>query len=68
MCEIKFYTGKFMVDKKYYQALLDRQTILTSKLSKKEMVHNILIETFDITKNKYSSIFNNIITLNDLFD
>ncbi len=67
MCEIKFYTGKFAVDKNYYQTLLERQTILASKLSKKQVVHNVLITGMDVVKNQYISIFNNIITFNDLF-
>ncbi len=68
MCEIKFYSGKFKVDKDYYQTLLDRQTLLASKLSKKEVVHNVLITTIDIVKNQYSNIFNYVITLDDLFN
>ena len=68
MCEIKFYSGKFKVDKNYYQTILERQTLLTGKLSKKEVVHNVLITTFDVDKNQYSNIFNNIITIDDLFD
>lgn len=68
MCEIKFYSGKFKVDKSYYETILERQTLLASKLSKKEVVHNVLITTFDVSRNEYSNIFNNVITLDDLFD
>ena len=68
MCEIKFYSGKFKVEKNYYQTILERQTLLTSKLSKKEVVHNVLITTFDVDKNQYSNVFNNVITLDDLFE
>lgn len=68
MCEIKFYSGKFRVDKDYYQMLLERQTLLASKLSRKEVVHNVLITTFDAVKNQYSNIFNHVITLDDLFE
>ena len=68
MCEIKFYSGKFNINKNYYQTILERQTILASMLSKKEVVHNVLITTFNTTKNQYTSVFNNIITLDDLFE
>ena len=68
MCEIKFYSGKFNIDKNYYQTILERQTVLASMLSKKEVVHNVLITSFDTTKNQYTSVFNNIITLDDLFE
>lgn len=68
MCEIKFYSGKFRVDKDYYQTIIERQTLLASKLSRKEVVHNVLITTFDVVKNQYSNIFNHVITLDDLFE
>ncbi len=68
MCEIKFYSGKFIVDKDYYQTILERQTLLASKLSRKEVVHNVLITTFDVVKNQYSNVFNHVITLDDLFE
>ena len=68
MCEIKFYSGKFNINKNYYQTILDRQTTLASMLSKKEVVHNVLITTFKTTNSQYNSVFNNIITLDDLFE
>ena len=67
MCEIKFYSGEFTVNKSYYNTLLQRQEALAKEVSWKMVVHNTLITTNGLKKNEYSGIFTNTITLNDLF-
>lgn len=67
MCEIKFYNTEFSVSKDYYHVLLNRQNILSQNISPKYAVHNTLITTFGLVKNEYSSIFNNVVLLDDLF-
>lgn len=67
MCEIKYYSGEFKVNKEYYLKLLKRQTILGENVSPKIAVHNTLITTFGLLQNEYSGVFTNVITLDDLF-
>ena len=67
LCEIKYYSDAFSVDKKYYQTLLHRQELLSKELPPKATVHNTLITTFGLNYNEYSGIFTNVITMNDLF-
>ena len=67
MCEIKYYSGDFSVNKDYYKVLLRRQAILTEKVSAKTTIHSTLITTFGLTQNEYSNIFTNVIVLDDLF-
>lgn len=67
MCEIKYYSGPFKVDKEYYAKILGRQTILSEKVSSKTSIHSTLITTFGLTDNEYSSAFVNTVTLEDLF-
>ncbi len=67
MCEIKYYSTDFVVNKEYYKHLLRRQTILSEYLSAKEIVHNTLITTFGLHQNEYSGLFTNVIVLDDLF-
>lgn len=67
MCEIKYYSGPFKVDKEYYAKILGRQTILSEKVSSKTSIHSTLITTFGLTDNGYSSAFVNTVTLEDLF-
>jgi len=67
MCEIKYYSDNFTVDKDYYRHLLHRQQLLAQKVSPKISVRGTLITTFGLSKNEYSGIFTNVITLEDLF-
>lgn len=67
MCEIKYYSGEFKVDKAYYTKILGRQTMLANHISPKMSVHSTLITTFGLAKNEYSSAFTNVIVLDDLF-
>ena len=67
MCEIKFYSGDFVVSREYYRTLLQRREILEAALSPKTTVHSTLITTFALARNEYSSAFTNVVTLDDLF-
>ena len=67
MCEIKYYSGPYKVDKDYYAKLLRRQSVLMEKVSPKVSIHSTLITTFGLVDNEYSGAFVNTITLNDLF-
>ena len=67
MCEIKYYSGEFKVNKDYYVKILKRQTILAETVSPKIAVHSTLITTFGLTQNEYSGAFSNVIVLDDLF-
>lgn len=67
MCEIKFYNDVFIVDRNYYMSLIRRQNLLGPYLKQGMSIHNTLITTYGIEKNKYSDIFTNVLTLDDLF-
>lgn len=67
LCEMKFYGEKFTVDKAYYHKMNYREKILTEKVSRKNIVHSILVTTYGLTYNEYSGIFQHVITLDDLF-
>ncbi|MBQ7568717.1 ATP-binding protein [bacterium] len=67
MCEIKFYSGDFIVNKDYYRTLLSRQEMLSQHVSRKISVHSTLITTFGLKRNEYSGAFTNVVTLDDLF-
>ena len=68
MCELKFYSGEFEVDRDYYRILLERENILSKELSPKVSVRSTLITTFGLRKNEYGSIFTNVILMDDLFE
>ncbi len=67
LCELKFYSNPFTVDKEYFFKINNRTKLLSEKISKKYVIKNTLISTFGVTKNNYYSVFSNVLTLDDLF-
>ncbi len=67
LCEIKFYSDEFTVDKDYFLKVNRRTNQIMEKVSKKYAVRNVLISTYGLKKNEYSSVFTTSITLDDLF-
>lgn len=67
MCELKYYGDDFSVSGSYYRTLLHRQELLAAEISPRYAIHSTLITTFGLVHNEYSSIFSNVITLDDLF-
>ena len=68
MCELKFYSGEFDVDNKYYKTLMTRESLLQKEVSPKTAIRSTLVTTFGLKKNEYSSVFSNVILMDDLFD
>ena len=67
MCEMKFYSAEFKVDKKYHGVLINRQELLEREIPSKSVIHNVLITTKGLKYNEYSGFFDNVITLDELF-
>lgn len=67
MCELKFYSTKYKVNKDYYLKIMERTNLLIEKISKKKVVQNTLITTYGLDSNEYSNVFNNVITTDELF-
>ncbi len=67
MCEIKFFSKEFTVEKSYHSTLVERQSLISSLIPKKSIVHSTLITTYGLTYNEYLGDFVNTITLSDLF-
>lgn len=68
MCEMKFSSDDYEVDLDYHKKLEARKKILREKISKKAVVHNVLVTTYGLAHKGYYSDFVNIITLDDLFN
>lgn len=67
MCEVKFYSDEFAVNKEYHFTLVRRKNLLLEKVSKKMAVHSILITTYGLKHNEYYNDFIQTITLDELF-
>ncbi len=67
MCEMKFYSDEFEVDKDYHLVLERRKKLLREKISKKATIHNTLITTFGLKKTGYFGDFVSVLTIDELF-
>ena len=54
--------------KKYHAVLINRQELLEREISSRSVIHNVLITTKGLKYNEYSGFFDNVITLDELFD
>ncbi len=54
-----------MVD---YLILLNRENLLKKEVSPKVVIRNTLVTTFGLKRNEYSSVFSNVILLDNLFE
>ncbi len=67
MCEIKFTSEAFAVDKKYCQIILSRPERKREIVSPRMSIRSTLITTFGLVRNEYSGAFTNVVTMDDLF-
>ncbi len=67
LCEMKFYGEDFSVNKAYYQIMNQRQKQLAEQIGRNGVIHATLITTYGLKYNEYSGIFQQIVTMDDLF-
>jgi hypothetical protein len=67
LCEIKFYSGEFTIDKDYSLKLRDKITTFKSTIKTRKSIVPTMITTFGVKHNIYSGIIQQEATLNDLF-
>ena len=67
MCELKFYSRDFVVDKDYHNVLANRQGLLEETIPRGMIVHSTLVTTYGLKYNEYSGDFDSVITMEDLF-
>ena len=67
MCEVKFSSDEFSVNKDYHFTIIRRTNMLREKVSKKAAIYSTLITTYGLKYNEYSSDFVSVVTLDDLF-
>lgn len=67
LCEIKFYNKPFSINKNYKENLLHKYDSLQQVVDASKSIHLTLISSYGLKKNKYSSMIQEEVTLNDLF-
>lgn len=67
VCEMKFYDGDYVVKKKDHDDIERRVRAFRAANEIRQAIHPVLVITYGLAKNQYSSIFQNVVTLKDLF-
>lgn len=68
LCEMKFTTQPYVIDKDYHEVLLRRIEILRNYLKdNNKSIHLTFITSKGVKPNMYSGIIQNEVTLDDLF-
>lgn len=68
LCEMKFISKTFSIDKKYDQVLRERIANVTDMLKRTQTVHLTFITTFGTTHNEYSGQIQKSVTIDSLFE
>jgi DNA-binding MarR family transcriptional regulator len=67
LCEMKYANTKFMITKQYEENLRNKITSFRTETKTRKAVHLLMLTTFGLQKNKYFSIVQKDIMLDDLF-
>jgi len=67
LCEVKYSAGEYAISKDEFLKLSNRSEAFRRESGTKKGIFLTLITTYGLSKNSYSEIANNIITLSDLF-
>lgn len=68
ICEVKFSTGEFVIDKKYFSELENKLTVFGSQSKTKKTLFLTMISTYGVKNNEYKSrIVQNEVTMHSLF-
>lgn len=67
VCEMKFYDGIYTMKKKDVDDIERRVRIFRSTENVRMAIHPVLVTTFGMSFNQYSHVFQNVVTLKDLF-
>lgn len=67
LCEMKFYSAPYSIDKEEEAKLLHRVQMLRETLSPKQQVHLTLVTTFGLVQGKHSGKVQKVVTCEELF-
>ena len=67
LCEIKFSTQEYAIDKDYDRNLRNKIHAFLSTTKTKKTIQTTMITTYGLRQNQYSNLINSQVTLDDLF-
>lgn len=68
VCEMKFYDDIYTMKKKDADDVERRVRIFRNEEKVRTAIHPVLVTTYGVTDNPYSHMFQNVVTLEDLFE
>jgi hypothetical protein len=68
LCEIKFSSGPYQIDKKYYESLRNKKTAFINATHTRKAVQTTMITTFGLKQSSYSAEITSEVVLEDLFE
>ncbi len=68
LCEMKFFSGMYAIDKGYEQKLRERMSIFLAETMTRCSTRITLVTTYGVLQNKHSGIVNDEVLLDDLFE
>lgn len=68
LCEMKFSSGMYAIDKSYEQKLRERMSIFLAETMTRCSTRITMVTTYGVLQNKHSGIVNDEVLLDDLFE
>lgn len=68
LCEMKFASGKYKIDKEYSESLRNKRTAFTYSTRTRKVAQTTMITTFGLARNMYSDEIVSEVLLDDLFE
>lgn len=67
ICEMKFCVSNYRIDKQADANLRNKIQVVLDKVRGRRAIHPVIVTTYGLAKNEYSSKIQNVITMDDLF-
>ena len=67
ICEIKFSNGEYLITKDYDLNLRNKVELFKTKTNCKESIQLVMLTTYGVKQNEYSSVIQNQVVMDDLF-
>lgn len=69
ICEMKFSTGEFTINKKYAEELKQKRTVFIDKTKTKKTIFLTMVTTYGVVKNPYyKGLVQSEVTMDSLFE
>ena len=68
LCEIKFSSGQYQIDKKDYESMRNKRSAFANSTRTRKFVQTTMITTFGLKRNNYSAEIVSEVVLDDLFE